>query len=253
MRKLTKNLMILFGCLLGMTGPAFSDSPPLIFAASSLSPVFKEIGELYYNNTNVKPVFSFASSGALARQISSGAPADLFISANLKWADWLKNKKHSAILKDKAISTNRLILIAGKNVNSLPITIHDLPKYIGASRLAIGDPNHVPAGIYTKQSLSHLGLWNVLKDQIAPMQNVRAALYLVQTNVAPFGIVYQSDLYGNDKVNFVAALPKATHDPIIYQAILLNTQNEWAESFYKLLETTQAQEIFKKFGFIPAQ
>lgn len=255
---LKQNVVVLIGGLLLLTIPSISQANDpkkiTIFAAASLTPALTEIGKNYKENTGISLIFSFASSGALARQISSGAPADIFISANKKWADWLKETKGKLIQRDQGILKNRLALIMTKGHIPQPVNIMDLPKIIESHRIAIGDPNHVPAGIYANQSLQRLGLWGKLSNNFAPAQNIRAALYLVQSQAAPFGIVYQSDLNRNEHIELIEILPEESHDPIIYQSILLSSQREnskSAKAFFDFLTSNVSKSAFKKFGFIP--
>lgn len=255
---LSNKISALFGGLLFLTIPSLTQADTnkqvTIFAAASLTPTLTEVGKAFKESTGATPVFSFASSGSLARQISSGAPADIFISANKKWADWLKKNNPGLIQLERSLLTNRLALVMSKKHTPRPTSITELPLVITDQRIAIGDPNHVPAGIYAKQALSHFGLWQGISNNLAPSQNIRAALYLVQTQAAPFGIVYQSDLVRNKHIELIEIFPPESHDQIVYQSILLSSKPMGsAESikFYDFLSENISKSIFEKFGFIP--
>ncbi|WP_420547464.1 molybdate ABC transporter substrate-binding protein [Curvivirga sp.] len=228
---------------------AKAETPPTVFAAASLTAALDEIAQ----SKKIKPQFSFASSGALARQIASGAPADIFISANTKWADWLKTAISDIIVNEKTFLSNSLVVVSYRPQTQ---TIKELFQRDNDFFVTIGDPTHTPAGIYAKQSLEYLNLWEGLADKLAPSSNVRAALYLVQSGAADYGIVYKSDALNAQNIHQVDVLPQNSHEPILYQALLLTQENQInseAKSLFDNLSDTDAIRTWKKYGFQPLQ
>ncbi|MGL5668059.1 MAG: molybdate ABC transporter substrate-binding protein, partial [Shewanella sp.] len=181
-----------------------------VFAAASLTNALNEIGQQYEKEHQTKVIFSYASSSTLAKQIANGAPADLFISANQKWMDYLVDAK--AVNADSRITLlkNTLVLIAEKNSPVDQVTLNsdwDIKAAVNGSRLAVGDPDHVPAGQYAKQALENLNLWKTAEPLLARANTVRAALALVEQGEAPLGIVYSTDAKVAQKIKIVATFP----------------------------------------------
>ncbi|WP_218048792.1 molybdate ABC transporter substrate-binding protein [Curvivirga aplysinae] len=240
-------IIAVIASFIGGISVAKAETPPTVFAAASLTAALDEIAQ----SKKIKPQFSFASSGALARQIASGAPADIFISANIKWADWLKTTTSDIIVNEKTFLSNSLAVVSYQPQTQ---TIKKLFQNENDFFVAIGDPTHTPAGIYAKQSLEYLNLWKELTNKLAPSSNVRAALYLVQSGAADYGIVYKSDALNAQNIHLVDILPKNSHEPILYQALLLKQDNQInakATSLFDNLSDTDAITIWKKFGFQP--
>ena len=241
-----------FGVFFGGLPTAGRAAEPLtVFAAASLTDAMTEAGRIYEKETGEHVRFSFASSSTLARQIEAGAPADLYASANEKWMDWLA--KRGLILADTRISpiANSLVLIAPEGDPAPETeTIADLPALLGKEgRLAIGDPAHVPAGIYGKEALKNLGLWTALEPRLAAADNVRAALALVERGETPYGIVYATDAR-IAKVRKVAAFPDRSHTPINYPfAVLKDGKRKQAAKFLAFLTSDEGLAIFERFGF----
>ncbi len=230
---------------------AAAAEPLTVFAAASLTDAMTQAGKVYERKTGAQVRFSFASSSTLARQIDAGAPADLYASANEKWMDWLE--KRGLVLAGSRTSpiANRLVLVAPENETPpRGERIENLPALLGGEgRLAIGDPAHVPAGIYGKEALKSLGLWTALEPRLAAADNVRAALALVERGEAPYGIVYATDAR-IARVRVVEAFPDATHTPITYPFALLKDGNaKQAGEFLAFLTSDEGLAIFERFGF----
>lgn len=222
-----------------------------VFAAASLSDALTQIGKNYEAKTGQHVVFSFAASSALARQIEASSGTDVFISADTDWMDELDNK--GLIAKDtrKNLLGNSLVLIAPADLKiTLAIAPHfALAKAIGNGRLAIAEPNSVPAGKYAKAALTALGVWNDVADHTAPAENVRAALAYVARGEAPFGIVYRTDAMAEPKVRIVDTFPESFHPPIVYPVALTKDAKPGARGFLDYLGSADAKAVFQKDGF----
>ena len=244
--------------LLMLSSNVIAEERVLIFAAASLTNALTEVGNTFKadpiaNPTKINPVFSFASSSTLARQVAQGAPAQIYLSANQKWMDYLVKQKAVVTGSRVTLLRNSLVLIAP---NSSPVTNIELTKHwnitqaVGDSRIAVGDPDHVPAGRYAKQALESLGLWQQARPLLARANNVRGALVLVERGESPFGIVYATDAQIAKKVKTVATFPVTSHKAIEYPLVMVNRNaNAATTSFYQYLQSDAAQAIFVKYGF----
>ncbi|HBZ17173.1 molybdate ABC transporter substrate-binding protein [Pantoea sp. NPDC088449] len=238
-----------------LAGQAVAAEKITVFAAASLTNALQEIATQYQKKTGVEVVSSFASSSVLARQIDQGAPADLFISADQQWMDDVVGKNSVVTRTRYTLLGNDLVLIAPKSDAAKTVTINnqtDWKSLLKGERLAVGDPDHVPAGIYAKEALQKLGAWDALSPQLAPANNVRAALALVERNETPYGIVYGSDAVASEKVQVVGRFPEDSHKPVEYpMAIVKDHQNATVEAFYNYLQGPDAAAVFKQYGFTP--
>ncbi|WP_153448616.1 molybdate ABC transporter substrate-binding protein [Vibrio algicola] len=224
-----------------------------VYAASSMTDVMNELSQEFKQQTGDEVVSVFAGSSTLARQIEQGAPADVFISANPKWMDYLADKGMTTKDKVKNLVGNQLVLIGSGGENKTQIdagTFKQLPTLLGSDRLAVGQTETVPAGMYAKESLTNMGLWSVLSSKTAPSNNVRLTLSLVERGEAPFGIVYKTDALMSKKVTIVQTFPDSTHSPIVYPMTVLNDKAQ-SQAFYKFLATETASKTFIKYGFTP--
>ncbi|MDX2321845.1 MAG: molybdate ABC transporter substrate-binding protein [Moritella sp.] len=230
----------------------------IIFAAASLTNALTEVGETFKtdiiaNPAKIDPVFSFASSSTLARQIAQGAPAQLYLSANQQWMDYLVSQHAVAAETRVTLLRNSLVLIAPNTspVSNLALTKDwDITTAVGDSRIAVGDPDHVPAGRYAKQALKSLDLWQQAMPLLARANNVRGALALVERGESPFGIVYATDALVAKKVKTLATFPASSHNAIEYPLVMINRNAKpAATAFYQYLQTDTVQAIFVKHGF----
>lgn len=228
-----------------------------VFAAASLTDAMDAAIARYEQEHDIDVVAVYASSSTLARQIANGAPADLYVSANEKWMNWL-GEQGITLPARSDLFHNRLALIAplSSTVDQFapgeaqPLTALLEP----GDRLSIGDPAHVPAGIYAKQALQNLGEWSALQSRLARADNVRAALALVERGETPLGIVYQTDALASDKVKRLGLFPSRSHPPITYPAAIVSSDaSDAVTAFRDWLETETAQSIFQRFGFTPVK
>ncbi len=221
-----------------------------VFAAASLKNALDEVAANWRSAGGAPVAASYASSSTLAKQIEQGAPADVFLSADTQWMDYLVQK--SLVGKPHDLLGNRLVLIAGK-ADSPPVAIRpgfDLAHLLGDGRLAVGDPSNVPAGIYAKEALQTLGAWDSVQPKLAPAADVRGALLLVSRGEAPFGIVYETDARIDSNVHIVGIFPEDSHTPIRYPvAAVASSKNADAAKFIAYLDTPAARTVFEHYGF----
>jgi molybdate transport system substrate-binding protein len=221
-----------------------------VFAAASLKNALDDVAASWKQAGGATVAASYASSSTVAKQIEQGAPADLFISADEKWMDYLVQK--SLVEKPRDLLGNELVLIAGKDD---PVTIDirpgfDLAPRLRDGRLAVGDPSNVPAGIYAEEALKKLGVWDSVESKLAPAADVRAALVLVSRGEAPLGIVYETDAKIDPGVRIAGVFPADSHTPIHYPvAIVSSSKNPEAAKFIAYLDSAAAKAIFTRYGF----
>ncbi|MEX0809239.1 MAG: molybdate ABC transporter substrate-binding protein [Dongiaceae bacterium] len=234
-------------------GAAQSDELTVL-AAASLTNALEEIGAHYAAETGKTVRFSFASSSALAKQVEAGAPAHIFASADQKWMDYLAER--NLIEADTRVSPigNSLVLIVPADSAAGDVTVDastDLGALLGVEgRLSVGDPDHVPAGIYAREALESLGLWATAESRLARAEDVRAALVLVERGEAPLGIVYATDAAISDKVRIIGTFPADSHTPITYPfAIIAGQNSEDADAFFRYVTGPEGLETFRKYGF----
>lgn len=228
----------------------------IIFAAASLKDALDEVNTAYQHEKGQDTATSYAASSTLAKQIEAAAPADVFISADLDWMDYLAKRNLIKPETRANLLGNRLVLIAPANsATKLGIAPNfPLAQALGNGRLAIGDPNGVPAGRYGKAALESLGVWSSVADRLAPAENVRATLALVSRGEAPLGIVYQTDANSDKGVQIVGTFPENTHPPIIYPiAVVAGSTNPGAPGYVAFLKSPAARPIFEKQGFTVLQ
>ncbi len=222
-----------------------------VFAAASLTDVLQEIAGEFKAETGISVRYSFAASSALARQIASGAPADVFVSADLEWMDYLQQKSLIDAASRRNIAGNELVLIAPA-ASAIEIEIAPgfaLVQALGEGRLAIADPASVPAGRYARAALTALGAWESVEQRLVPAENVRAALAYVSRGEVPLGIVYRTDALVDPRVRVVDAFPAGSHPPIVYPAAAIGQGLTMATRFLDFLEGERARAIFAKRGF----
>jgi len=223
-----------------------------VFAAASLSNALSEIDAAYTKETGSPVKESFGSSSALARQVEAGAPAQIFISADMKWMDYLTQK--DLIAAQTPLLSNELVLIAPADAPVSPRAIDRsfawLQRLGRDGRLAVGDPDHVPAGIYAREALKSLGAWMDVAPRLARADDVRGALAFVERGDAPLGIVYITDARVSDKVRIVGVFPASSHSPIVYPAgIVKGTASPAVQRYYRYLKGPKARAVFLRYGF----
>lgn len=238
--------------LLALYGHAIAADAVLVFAAASLKDALDEISRAYERDKGSRIVVSYGASSALARQIENGAPADMFISADLDWMDYLETRKLIRIGSRRNLLRNRLVLIAPSASTARVKIAPDFPlaAMLGNERLAMADPDAVPAGKYGKAALEALHVWKDVRAKLAPAENVRAALALVSRGETPFGIVYRTDALVDKKVRIVGEFPAASHASIVYPAALTaGGKGRTAADFLAYLASPAARAVFEKYGF----
>ncbi|MGE4432145.1 MAG: molybdate ABC transporter substrate-binding protein [Sphingobium sp.] len=240
--------------LLPGAAQAAGTKPPLVLAAASLQESLEAAASSWAAKGHARPVLSFAASSALARQIDAGAPADLFLSADEAWMDYVAARKRIVAGTRLSFLHNRLVLIAPV-ASSVRLTIaprFPLARALGRGRLAMADPAAVPAGKYGKAALQKLGVWSSVETRIASAENVRAAMALVERGAAPLGIVYATDARASAKVRVVGTFPATSHPPISYPvARLAASTSPEAEGFRRFLISREGKAIFARYGFAP--
>lgn len=235
-----------------LAGSAFAGEKPVtVFAAASLKEVLTKVADDWKAETGRQVVLTFAASSALAKQVEQGAPADLFLSADLKWMDYLDK---AGLLKSESrvnLLGNRLVLVGGPDAKDVTVGKDlDLAGMLGEGRLAVGLTASVPAGLYAKQALERLGLFASVKDKLAEAENVRAALTLVARGEAPYGVVYETDARAEKGVRQIGIFPEDSHDPIVYPAALTKTADGAdAAAFLARLGSEKAGKVFAAAGF----
>ena len=263
-RALPRRVALALALALATAGAALSSAPlaaataaessrVVVFAAASATEAVSAMADRFAALSGTEVVRSFAASSALARQIESGAPADVFISADARWMDYLAARG----LIDEAsrcdLLRNSLVLIAPRGSDAaLELTPGaPLARALNGGRLAMGDPDHVPAGLYGRQALERLGVWDEVEGRIVRSANVRAALVLVARAEAAFGIVYATDAMVTDKVRVVAAFPAGSHDAIVYPAARVRgSANPAADAFLAFLVSPEGRALAARFGFL---
>ena len=252
MKLITTIIGICFTLLL----PVADARPVTVFAASSMTNAVNEILDQYRQKTGTAVISSYAASSSLARQIAAGAPADIYISANQRWMDYLQQQQMLMATSQQPLAGNQLVLI-GQRDNSQEnpkdrqsaITLQELPDKLGDERLAIADPAHVPAGLYAQQALKALGIWSALQPKLAGSQNVRSALLLVERGEAPFGIVYETDARLSDNVRILARIDPTLHQPVIYPIARIKAAQKESEALYQFFFSAEAMNILQQHGF----
>jgi molybdate transport system substrate-binding protein len=227
------------------------DKGPLVFAAASLKDALDAVNAKWQAESGKQATISYAASSALAKQIEQGAPADVFISADEDWMNYVAERK--LIKPDTRFDLlgNTLVLIAPKD-SALSARIEPgfpLASLLAGGRLAMGEVQSVPAGKYGKAALETLGVWDQVKNSIAQAENVRAALALVSRGEAPLGIVYATDAKSDANVKILGTFPDNTHPPIIYPAAATAAANTDALAFLNFLKGPAADRVFEEKGF----
>ena len=250
---MVKLIKVLFFATLIVPNLALADKTQvLVFAAASTKDALDAIIREYnvHKKTEILPVYG--SSATLAKQIELGAPADIFLSANVPWVDHLVNKGIIEATNTRDILKNRLVLITNNQTHPKidNLTSTDFSKLLQDEKIAMGMVSSVPAGIYSKQALVHLNQWNAISPQVVQADNVRTALqYLLSKNVV-FAMVYASDAKLFPELKVIGIFEDFTHDPIVYPASLVNPGSREANLFFEYLADPKTLKVFEKYGFL---
>jgi molybdate transport system substrate-binding protein len=241
---------------LSAVGPTAAEEPDrpelLVFAAASLTNVLGELSAEWMKSSGEPVKLSFAASSMLARQIEAGSDADVFISADQEWMDYLQARNLISQPSRVNLVSNRLVLIAATD-SRIQLQIKrgfDLAGALGGGRLSTGDPDTVPVGRYARAALMSLGVWDQVADRLVRADNVRGAMTFVARGEAPLGIVYATDAQIDKKVRVVATFPENSHAPITYPAAATTTARPNAAGFLAYLRSSRAAPLWKQYGFL---
>jgi len=255
MKSVTRRIVaIAAAALLTLPAAAADRQKPelLVFAASSLTNVLGELSTAWSATSGIPVKLSFASSSVLARQVEARSRADVFISADQEWMDYLQARDLIQGPTRRNLVGNRLVLIAPAD-SKLELRIgpgFPLASALGRSRLSTGDPDTVPAGRYARSALFSLGLWDTLQDRLVRTENVRSALMYVARGETPLGIVYTTDAVAEPRVRIVDTFPPNTHAPITYPAAATRGAREEARGYLEFLASAAARDTWARFGFL---
>jgi molybdate transport system substrate-binding protein len=239
--------------LSGAPQPLIAQEQITVFAAASLKNALDDTNAAFTKATGIKVVASYEASSALAKQIEQGAPADIFISADLRWMDYAN--EHKLIKPDTRVNLlgNKLVLITPKDSRLDHVAIgdgFDIAKLAGDGRIAVADVKAVPAGLYAKAALEKLGAWTAAEPKLAQAENVRATLAFVARGETPVGIVYETDARIEPKVKIIGAFPDGSYPPVTYPvAATASGKAATAARYLSFLATPAAKAIFERYGF----
>jgi molybdate transport system substrate-binding protein len=252
MRQRTVAVVVFLVAVLAALPASAQDKAITIFAAASMKNAIDDINSAFIRATGIKVTASYAASSALARQIESGAPADVFASADLDWMEYVAQKNLVTRPSRTNLLGNRLVLIAPKDTAIGNVTISqgfDLAGLAGNGRIAAGDVRAVPAGKYAEAALKALGAWGAVEKKLAMVENVRAALMLVARGEAALGVVYETDAKVEPNVKIVGHFPADSHPPITYPVALTTNAKPEAARYLSFLRSNAAKTIFENYGF----
>ena len=240
---------------LGAVGAQAADAPRgvLVFAAASLASVLGDLDGVFTARTGIQVTSSLAASSTLAKQIEAGAPADVYFSADLQWMTYLEQRGLLRPGSRHDVVGNSLVLIAPAS-SPLQVSIapgFGLARLLGGGHLAVADPDSVPAGIYAREALRKLGVWDSVVPRLVRAENVRAALAYVARGDAPLGIVYRTDALVEKGVHVAGVFPADSHSPIVYPVALTRHSNRAAARYLAFITGPDARSLFRKWGFEP--
>lgn len=252
MSRWSRYAVFLLGALVTLQSSTLRAETFTVFAAASLKETMEAAGKIFSERTGHEIQFSFASSAALAKQIENGAPADLFASADLNWMNYLENK--NLIHRDTRQNRlgNELVVVAPaiSVLTEIDFTREAFARILETSRLATGEVNSVPVGIYAKSAFQNLGLWPIIEPKLAQAENVRATLAFVARGEVELGVVYRTDALIDKSVKIIATFPPESHEPIVYPfALTATSQSQAARTFLTFLGSPDGVQIFKSAGF----
>ena len=223
----------------------------LVFAASSLKDVLEEAGAKFDQTHNTETEFSFGGSQTITRHVVAGAPADVLVTAD---DAWMAYAVQNGVLVDDSVvelASNGLVLVGSQALGAEPVelTPEALQAVLANGRLAMGEPETVPAGRYGKEALINLGLWESVAQRVAPVENVRIALAAAARGEVPLALVYSSDAKVEHGVRVLAKIPQDSHDPIVIPGALTSVHSASSGEFMEFLKSSEGQEIFRAHGF----
>lgn len=246
-------ILSMFALLAASSPPAGAaeSGPVTVFAAASLTNALTSVGDAYKAQTGTEVAFSFAGSSVLAKQIDASGGADIFVSADTGWMDYLETRGRIEAASRENLLGNHLVLIAPKDQ---PVQVAIAPgfallKALDGGRLAVADTDTVPAGRYAREALTALGVWDAISAHLASAENVRVALAYVARGEAPLGIVYRTDALIEPAVTIVGTFPDSSDAPIVYPAALIKGARPGAAKFLTFLRSDRARAVFEKAGF----
>jgi molybdate transport system substrate-binding protein len=236
----------------GVASQEHRGPPLLVFAAASLTDVLDEHATEWERVSGMPVKFSFAASSVLARQVEAGGRADVFVSADQEWMDYLEQRSLIDGSTRRDLAGNRLVLIAPRDSK---VALRIAPGFalaaaLGRGRLSTGDPDTVPAGRYARSALVALGSWEEIQQRLVRADNVRSAMMFVARGEAPLGIVYATDARVEPQVRVVDTFPQTTHAPITYPAAATRGSRQEARAFLDYLASAAARDTWKKHGFV---
>ena len=245
-------LFALLGLLFAVGQPVAAQETITVFAAASMKNALDDANAAFTKATGIKVTASYAASSALAKQIEAGAPADVFVSADLQWMDYAAQR--NLLKADTRVNLlgNKLVLIAPLESKLDKVAIgegFDIAKLAGDGRIAVADVRAVPAGLYAKAALEKLGSWAAAEPKLAMAENVRATLAFVARGETPVGIVYATDAKVEPKVKIVGIFPDGSHPPVIYPVAATATAKPDSTNYLTFLRSPEAKAIFEKYGF----
>ena len=236
----------------GLSAARADDTRVTVFAAASMKNALDAVNKACASQVGEEAAISYASSAALAKQIEAGAPADIFISADIDWMKYLRDKNLVKPDTEMRLLGNAIVLIAPKDSTATADIREgfDLAGLLGDGRLAVGEVTSVPAGKYGKEALEKLGLWSSIEGRLAQAENVRAALKLVATGEAPLGIVYATDAAAEPGVKVIGTFPEGTHKPIVYPvAQVADSKDAETGGWLECAESDTAKPLYEAQGF----
>ena len=249
-----KTLSLLVGLVAFAAAPQLAQAQETltVFAAASMKNALDDANAAFTRASGVKVTASYAASSALARQLESGAPAHVFISADLKWMDYAAEKRLIKADSRFNLLGNRLVLIASKDSKLGNINIEqgfDIAALAGNGRIAVADVKAVPAGLYAKAALEKLGAWATAEPKLAMAENVRATLAFVARGETPIGIVYETDARVEPNVKIIGTFPDGSYPPVVYPVAATTNAKADAARYLAFLRGNEAKAIFEKYGF----
>ncbi|MDO9413418.1 MAG: molybdate ABC transporter substrate-binding protein [Pseudolabrys sp.] len=247
-----KRLIAIAALLFAAAQPLAAQEAITVFAAASMKNALDDTNAAFTKATNIKVTASYAASSALAKQMESGAPADVFISADLNWMDYVAAKNLIKAGSRYNLLGNKLVLVSGKDSKIDNVKIEqgfDIARLAGDGRIAVADVKAVPAGLYAKAALEKVGAWAAAEPKLAQAENVRATLAFVARGETQIGIVYETDAKVEPNVKIAGFFPEGSYPPVVYPVAATTSAKPDAAKYLDFLRSSSAKAIFEKYGF----